>query len=228
MRALILDVETNGLSPAQHQAIEVATVLFDTDFNAPVATFATLIENDINEVEHINRIPAALLKDALDAESAWDRVDELIVSADCVVAHNASFDRSFTPSEIARKRPWVCSLHDLSFPEASSNKQLTTIAIAHGVAVIGAHRALTDVDLIVRLFQRLHERDIDVGEMLKTAIANAVPKALIQAMVGFDGKDAAKSAGFRWNAPAKRWEKRMTLEEAKKLTFKTRVLEAAT
>jgi len=226
MRCAILDTETNGLSPKSNQAIEVACVLFDTDFNAPVMTFATLIESQSNEVAHINRIPPELLRDAMDKQAAWARVAEIIEAADCVVAHNASFDRNFTPGPIANLRPWICTLNDVTWPETSSNKQLTTIAIAHGVAVVGAHRALTDVDLIVRLFQRMNERGIDVGKTLDEAISNLVPKALIQAMVTFDQKDAAKAAGFKWNAAPKRWEKRMTLEEAKKLPFKTKVLEA--
>jgi DNA polymerase-3 subunit epsilon len=227
MRALILDTETTGLSPQQNQAIEVAVVLFDTEFNASVATFATLIEAESNDAEHINKIPVSLLKDAMEAGPAWSRVSELVEAADCIVAHNASFDRSFTPSHIAEMRPWVCSLHDIKWPESSSSKQLSSIAITHGVPVLGAHRALTDVDILVRLFQRLGERGIDVGGLLQAALKARVPKALIQAVVSFDDKDKAKAAGFRWNAPVRRWEARMTLEDAKKLPFKTKILEAA-
>lgn len=228
MRICILDTETNGLDPKVNQAIEVACVLFDVTHNAVIATFATLIEATSNEVEHINRIPAHLLTNAMSADEAWGRVEGFAVAADCFVAHNAPFDRNFAPKEVAKLKPWICSMTELTYPEPYKSKSLTSICLAHGIPIIGAHRALTDVDLIVRLLQRLKERGIDVDLMIETALANRVPKALIQALVSFDGKDAAKDAGFRWNPEPKRWEKRMTLEEAKKLPFKTKVLEAAT
>lgn len=229
MRACIIDTETNGLDPKVCQAIEVACVLFDVTHNAVIATFATLIEAASNEVEHINRIPAHLLENAMSADEAWSRVEGFAVAADCFVAHNAPFDRNFTPKEVARLKPWVCTMTELKYPEPYSSKSLTSICLAHGIPIIGAHRALTDVDLIVRLFQRLAERGIDVGVMLTEALSQQVPKALIQALVSFEAKDAAKAAGFTWRPPPlKRWEKRMTLEDAKKLPFKTRVIEAAT
>jgi DNA polymerase-3 subunit epsilon len=229
MKIVVLDTETTGLDPKVHTAIEVAAVLYCTAHNAPIATFSTLIEADENPVEHINRIPVTLLQGAMSADEAWGRVEGLVVEAECIVAHNAPFDRNFTPKEVAKLKPWICSMTDLAYPEPYTSKSLTSICLAHGIAIIGAHRALTDVDMLVRLFQQLSKRGIDVGEMLETALKSQVPKALIQALVSYDDKQKAKDAGFIWKPPPlKRWEKRMTLEEAKKLPFRTKVIEAAT
>lgn len=223
MRVVILDTETNGLSN-DDKAIEVAAVLYDCVHAEPMSTFATLIHATHNGAEHINGIKPELLLDSTEGSVAWDRVGELMTACDAVIAHNAPFDRRFTPKKVAEMKPWICSQRDIAWPVACDNQKLTTIAIAHGIPVISAHRALTDVDLLVRLFQRLSERGHDVAEMLREAMRK---KPLVQALVSFDDKELAKRAGFYWEPePLKRWVRRMPIEDTKKLPFKTKVLEA--
>jgi DNA polymerase-3 subunit epsilon len=225
MNILIADTETTGVDPSKDTVIEVAVCLFSCTHGAPIATFATLIESTSNAAEHINKIPPALLGDAMEAQAAWARVEELAHAAECFVAHNAPFDRRFTPLTIAEMVPWVCSQRDIEWPEGGADQKLITVAVAHGVPIIGAHRALTDVDILVRVFQRLHERKIDVAELLREAMR---PRPLLQALVSFDDKDLAKKAGFEWNpAPKKMWTKKMSLEAAARLPFKTKVLKEA-
>lgn len=225
MRIVLLDTETNGFSTSSGDtAIEVAATLYDCVRAAPMATFATLVYATSNAAEHVNGIHPELLLDGVEAAVAWSRVGELLAAADAVAAHNAPFDRRFTPDEIAALCPWIDTQRDVEWPGVSDGQKLTQIAISLGVPVIAAHRALTDVDLMVRIFQRLTEKGHDVPEMLREALRK---KPLLEALVPFERKDEAKAAGFSWEPPPKkRWVKRMSLEAAKKLPFKTKVLEA--
>lgn len=217
----IVDTETTGLDPNRDQVIEVAAVRFQLEHAAVIETFAALIEADSNPVEHINRIPEALVANhGLDPDYVWSTIAGMISNSDCVLAHNASFDKSFIEPRIgAEGGTWVCSIRDLEWPEKSDSKKLTELALAHGVPIIGAHRALTDVDILVRLLQRVREQGADLVAMFKYAIT---PKPLLMALVPFERKDEAKAANFLWNSTAKRWERRMTLDEARRLPFKVR------
>src|SRR3984893_17640985 len=94
-RALILDTETTGLSPSIDRIIEVAVCLYDLKLAMPIASFAALARGDSNAAEHINGIPVASLAEAFEQERLWVQVCALFVEADVVLAHNASFDKSF-------------------------------------------------------------------------------------------------------------------------------------
>lgn len=229
MKALVIDCETDGLSPQTNRVIEIAIALFDLDHASVIATFAALLEGDSNAAEHINRIPSVLLKHGMAAEDVWAQVATMIDRADFLLAHNAPFDRSFVVLQIPDiKVPWCCSMRDISFPHSSNSKSLTAVALAHGVPIIGAHRALTDVDILCRLLSRLKETGTDLVELFETAMKPKAPQVLVQAMVSYDDRAAAAQKGFIWKpAPLKRWEKRMTLEEAKKLPFKVKVIKEA-
>lgn len=224
-RVLIVDSETTGLDPKSDFVVEVAAVLFSLKHVAVIETFQALIHGTSNPAEHINRIPAEILHFGMNSASVWGTVAEMISRADCILAHNAPFDRSFIERQIDNiEIPWVCSMRDIDWPEKSESRKLVEVVIAHGVPVIGAHRALTDVDMLVRLLHRVADRGVNLTALFKDA---TTPKPLVAALVPFERKDEAKAAGFSWNAGVKRWEKKMTLEAAKKLPFKTRVVEQA-
>lgn len=224
MKCLVLDTETSGISPDTSDVVEVAVCLLDTVTAQPISTYADIIYGTENAAEHINRISTNLLSHGLPAERVWSNIASMIERADCILAHNAPFDRRFVEKNLdSISIPWIDTQRQVDWPENSDNQKLTTVAIAHGVAVLSAHRALTDVDILVRLLQRIHERGTDLTKLLMNAMK---PKPLYAALVSYDDREKAKSAGFSWHAGYKRWERRMTAEDAKKLPFKTKVVEA--
>jgi len=229
MITCIVDVETTGFDPKADRVVEVAAVRFHVEHGAVIETFSSLIEGTENEAEHINHIPPALLKHGCLEEQVWSSLTGMIATSDCVLAHNAQFDKSFISPRLAfgenekSRPPWLCSIRDFEWPTKSDSKKLTELALAHGVPVLSAHRALTDVDILVRLLQRVKERGHDLAAMFNSAMT---PKPLLAALVSYDDREKAKAAKFSWNAVAKRWERRMPLAEAKKLPFRTKVLEA--
>lgn len=219
----IVDTETTGTNPDQDRCIEVACALYSLELMSPVMYYSNVIETDRNEMEEINRIPAALLQiHGAPTASVWKYVSYVVGRGEAVIAHQASFDRGFFPEDLRSTKPWIDTMEDMEWPEKSS-KSLVARALAHGVGVSHAHRALADVDTLVRLFQAVQRNypKWDIQDALQNALK---PRALFKAIVSYDDKDKAKTAGFAWNAPQKRWEKRLIVGHDYKFDFQTQLV----
>jgi DNA polymerase-3 subunit epsilon len=236
---LILDTETTGLSPEDSQVIEIGAILFEVEkYRSAIAQVSFLVPCLANPAEGINKIPQGLTQKA---QSIEDQGRDLFLAmaerCDAYVAHNAVFDRKwfnfYTPGAAIGslggwacaaipEKPWICSMEDIPWPKElgiKSRPGLKDIALAHGVPVWAAHRALTDCIYLAQVFER---RD-DLGELLQRAME---PRRLYKALVSYDDRALAKDAGFQWNEPVPRaWTRRLTDSEAAALTFPVRPVE---
>lgn len=218
----ILDTETTSLDPPPFgRVIEVAVMLFDVDHAQPVASFSSLIRGDKNEAQDVNGIPVAMLPEARDADRVWSAARWVIEPAEAIVAHHAEFDRQFTPD---LERPWICSEEDVNWPHSKKGGRagsLAHLALSLGLGVASAHRAATDVDTLARIFTRLAEKGYDLQAILKHAMR---PKAMFHSLASYDDRETVKQHGFRWDPAKKIWWRRMAIEDAEKLPFKTRMV----
>lgn len=222
-RALLLDTETQGLDARTHATIEVAVIVYDIPRRMPLMSFASLLFADRNPAEATNGIPASLLQEAPLAELVWNRIYEMAKRCDVIVAHRAEFDRNFVPAEIRNVRPWVCSKFDLGpWPCcAKIGESLVPLALAHGVGVVQAHRALTDCDILARLLTRASELGMDLSQAFARALR---PKSLFYAATSFDQNELVKVHGFAWDPDryGKNWYRWMPAEDAERLPFRVR------
>jgi DNA polymerase-3 subunit epsilon len=224
---VICDVETTGLDAATCETIEIGAALYDVAHRCVVESFATLVRAEANPCEDINRIPAGALAGAAVARCAWDRLDTLVTVAGSrgpaiFMAHRASFDQSFVTAgapEVAARLPWVCSKFDIEWPRSKPGASCVEMALAHGVPVVSAHRALTDVMLIAKTLESVQADGHDLGAMLVRAMR---PKVLFVAQVSYDEREKAKAAGFGWDAATKTWSRRMAREDVASLGFRVR------
>ena len=215
---IITDVETGGLEAGKDPCLEVGVVVFDIPTLSTIETFSTLIYAKENGAAAINRIPVDLLERGRLPSNAWQIVEKIVdrYSHDaCFVAHRASFDRSFYPSDVAARLPWACSKYDVPWPLSKYGDGLVHVALAHGIGVLDAHRALTDCQTLARLFARVSEMGHDVSAMIERAL---LPRKTYRAVVSFDEKDKAKSLGFEWDGARKIWHRRLLVEEAANVT----------
>jgi DNA polymerase III subunit epsilon len=228
-KALILDTETTGFSHSTDQIVEVAFILYDLKYAAPISAFSSLLYGKSNAAEHVNAIDPELLEEAMSFKFIGHVFTELIDMCDVLVAHNAQFDRGFLEADkllgIGKvDKPWVCTQRQIQWPKQSDKKTLYSIALAHGVPLISAHRAMTDCDILARLFTRVHELGVDLQKLFDNAVK---PKIIVQALVSYDDRKLADKAGFNWEGKADGWRKEMDsqeLEEAAELPFKIRVI----
>lgn len=231
-RALIIDTETQGDDPSRHGVIEVAAILFDLQYKTQIEAFASLLPATSNEAEAINGIPAAVLDDAfMSSVDTWARVRGLAQVSDVILAHNVEFDRPFVQiatggplllrdADKGPEAPWVCTCNDVDWPKQHKpGMGLVALAMAHGLGVSGAHRAMADADLIARLITRACELGMDIQAQL---VRGMRPKTKIISLARFEEKEIVKAHGFRWDAAAKQWWRSMPIEDCEALPFKTK------
>jgi len=217
-RILILDTETTGLSPELGVCIEVGAVLFDVGSRAVLQQLSFLLPCQANPAEAINGIPAAVTRLPQPTEAALALFGALVAAADAVVAHHAAFDRQWFGHGAlpALTIPWICSMEDIRWPaelQLRANPSLRDLALAHGVPVWAAHRALTDCDYLVHVFQRC-------AQLEGLLVAAQEPRELYRARLSYSERHLAREAGFRWNEPVPgAWSRRLSKREAEALPF---------
>ena len=224
---LILDTETTGLDPEQHQCIEVGAVLFDVPHRAVLSQISFLLPCQSNPAQAINGIDPAVSRQPQPWRQALQCFEAMLEAADVVLAHNAAFDRQwFGRGELpAIHKPWLCSMEDLRWPperQLRATPSVRDLALAYGVPVWAAHRALTDCIYLVQVFERCPELE----ELLKAGLE---PRRLYRARLSYEERHKAREAGFRWNEPISgAWSRRLSEREAALLSFPVVAVEDAT
>jgi DNA polymerase-3 subunit epsilon len=215
---LILDTETTGLDPQQHHCIEVGAVLFDVPHRAVLSQVSFLLPCGRNDAEAINGIAAAVSRLPQPWSAGLACFEALLESADVVLAHNAAFDRQwFGHGPLPGiAKPWLCSMEDLRWPaerQLRPNPSVRDLALAYGVPVWAAHRALTDCIYLAQVFERCAELEQLLAEGLE-------PRRLYRARVSYEERHRAREAGFRWNDPVSgAWTRRLSEREVERLGF---------
>ncbi|MFM7170593.1 MAG: 3'-5' exonuclease [Cyanobium sp.] len=217
-RLLVLDTETTALSPEQGECIEVGAVLFHVPGRAVLTQVSFLLPCHTNGAEAINGIPASVSQ----LEQPWREAQScflaMVAAADGILAHNAAFDRQWFGHGAlpVLEKPWICSMEDIPWPadrQLRPNPSVRDLAIAYGVPVWAAHRALTDCTYLVQVLQRCD----DLEALL---LAAQEPRRLYRAQLPYNERHQAKAAGFRWNDPVPgAWSKRLSDRELTTLPF---------
>ncbi|MFN9546164.1 MAG: 3'-5' exonuclease [Cyanobacteriota bacterium] len=217
-RLLILDMETTALHPDAGECIEVGAVLFHVPTRSVLTQVSFLLPCRANGAEAINGIPAAVSRLEQPWRDAMRCFLAMATAADAILAHNAAFDRQwFGRGPLpALDKPWICSMEDIAWPperHLRARPSVRDLAIAHGVPVWAAHRALTDCTYLAQVLERCD----DLEGLLRLACE---PRQLYKAQLSYSERHQAKEAGFRWNDPVPgAWTKRLSEREASGLPF---------
>lgn len=235
---LLIDVETTGIEPESDSLIEVGAVLFDADLGVVEHCFSAIMRPDPmpteNPAEWVNRIPIQLVEKGWPRRAALQSVRQLrALSTDTVlVAHSATFEEKWLPE---LEGPWLCTYRDASWPLMGPKETggLTAIALAYGLWVARAHRAIEDCLTLAALLSRVHELEGGLEDWLERA---REPKVELVAQVSYARRQLAKDAGFRWmgdnERPAgKAWVRDVRVSRVEEvragLTFGTKVTREA-
>ena len=215
---LILDTETTGLDNENDDCIEVGSILFNVKNRSVLAQQSFLLPVEINNAEKINNIPAEITRLSQPLSEAIKYFESLVRVSDVIVAHNAEFDKKWFGLKKLPKieKQWICSMEDITWPAHKQLKACPSVrdlALAYGVPVWNAHRALTDCIYLAEVFKRC-------SELEKILIMALEPKVLLRAEISYEDRYLAKSAGFRWNDAIKgAWSKKMSRRDMEKLEF---------
>ncbi|MGB1622179.1 MAG: 3'-5' exonuclease [Synechococcus sp.] len=215
---LILDTETTGLDPEQDHCIEVGCILFDVASRSVLMQQSFLLPVEANAAEVINHIPPEISRLVQPWQPALTLFAQLVDAADVVVAHNAAFDRQWFGRGLLPQihKPWLCTMEDIRWPadrQLRPRPSVRDLALAYGIPVWAAHRALTDCIYLAEVLARCD----DLDQLLERGME---PRQLMRAQVSYANRSLAKEAGFRWNEPVPGcWSRRLSHREAAELPF---------
>lgn len=222
---LIVDTETTGVDPASDKLIELGWARWNVEHRCLAACGSYVIPGAQNKAAAVNGIDDAFLQGqylgpvppAPDSEIRF------------VLAHNAEFDKAFVASaddvvpDFLREAEWICTQEDMTWPRAARGESLVNTALKHGVSVVSAHRAIHDVLMLVRLLEAVP----DVDARLAAALAHSrLPKCLVVSLAPFEQKDTVKAHGFKWDPDRRAWFRRMAIQDAEKLPFRWKMVQA--
>ena len=215
---LILDTETTGLDNEKDDCLEVGSILFNVKNRSVLAQQSFLLPVEINNAEKINNIPAEISRLPQPLSEAIKYFESLVCVSDVIVAHNAEFDMKwFGFNKLPQiEKQWICSMDDITWPvdrQLKTRPSVRDLALAYGVPVWNAHRALTDCIYLAEVFKRC-------SELEKMLIRALEPKVLLRAEISYEKRHLARNAGFRWNDAIKgAWSRKMSRRDMEKLEF---------
>ena len=218
---LILDTETTGLDNEKDDCLEVGSILFNVKNRSVLAQQSFLLPVEINNAEKINNIPAEITRLPQPLSEAIKYFESLVRVSDVIVAHNAEFDMKwFGLNKLPQiEKQWICSMDDITWPvdrQLKTRPSVRDLALAYGVPVWNAHRALTDCIYLAEVFKRCTELE-------KLLIRALEPKVLLRAEISYEERHLARNAGFRWNDAIKgAWSRKMSRRDMDKLEFPVR------
>jgi DNA polymerase-3 subunit epsilon len=228
-KILIVDTETTGLDPSRDHLVEVACAVYSVRDAALLHAWSLLVSAPQDSVEasrHLHGISAAMIEWAPDRGSVATELAMTFLNHDCDAwaAHNVDFDRSWftsAPEKQFSEHPWICTMDGVEWPRRSSSRALVAVALAHGVGVVAAHRALADVLTLAATLTRAAEVT-DLGTMLRRALREQAIFEVAAADFSAERNALAKAAGFRFDPADKRWRRRMAVEDVAGLPFEVR------
>ncbi len=215
----ILDLETTGLDKANDKIIELAVKLVSVDnktgdLNAILNQYESFQDPEEHIDEKVSMVNG-ITNDMVDGHAInWDSVEEIMDSADLIIAHNAGFDRAFMDRylPISKEKIWICSVNDvdwLSRGFTSSKQEL--LCIWHGF-YYDSHRAMSDVDALINLITHpSNETNKPVLDLIENASNPIYKVSAINSP--YETKDILKSNGYFWNGDQKCWWKNLLLGE---------------
>lgn len=202
--AIIVDIETTGLTASEHEIIEIGIIKFShCDFNNPIITscYGGLAEPLGAITPEITKITGLTAQAVKGQAINWHLVAQLMADADLTIAHNASFDRSFLEAvpEVAGLWPrWACSMKHIDWQaHGSRTRALNYLACDQGFINPFAHRAVFDCATTYRLAAP-HLRELYETSKLREFKIEALGAP-------FEVKDKLKQRGYRWDAEARVW-----------------------
>jgi DNA polymerase-3 subunit epsilon len=197
---LIVDTETTALENAE--VCEMAATLYSTKPRGAIASISTLLPIVENTAQSINGI-APELANLADYEQL-NGLNKLSLQADYAVAFNVEFDQPYWQETVDLH--WVCAMKDFDWGYHKERFTLIELALWLGIGIGTAHRAGDDVRLLVECFNRCSDFDRKFEGAVNRSHS---PIIELKAIVGYDNRQLAKTAGFNWDGDRKIWVKKV-------------------
>lgn len=157
---IVVDVETTGLSPLDHEIIEIAMLKYASGVEVDrYTTFVKPSEDISNEVTALTGITNDDVKNAPSIKDISEQITAFIGNS-VLVAHNASFDVGFLRTAVAPKEFHFKYIDTLALSRHTlkgtvENHKLGTLAKHYNLNLENAHRSTDDAACTNALFIKL-------------------------------------------------------------------------
>jgi len=173
---VILDLETTGFNPENSSIIEIAGIKYQGGI--VVDKFHSLVRPDEgfipDNISKLTGITNALVIDQPKIDKVFPSFKKFIEGT-IIVAHNAKFDFSFLNYLNQKffgnnlKNPIICtdSLARRIFPEIK-DKSLLGLAYHFNIPLKKQHRAMTDAEITLKVFEKMLEylQDYNINKVI--------------------------------------------------------------
>ncbi len=204
LTGVIVDTETTGLDPRQHEIIEIGLVAFTFNDASDVG--------DVFDVygglqQPMNPLPPEItqltgITDEMVAGKVIDMavVRAIIEPADLVIAHNAGFDRPFCEAlnELFARKAWACSVSEIDWSSRGYEGTKLGYLIGQSGYFHDGHRAVDDCFALLEVLAGGHgcaERPA-FAELYRASQRSRI--RIFAENSPFDLKDHLKARGYRW------------------------------
>jgi DNA polymerase III subunit epsilon len=206
-RALVIDVETTGLSIENDDVIQLAMLPFEYEAESGriLTVHKSLAFERLREPAKPISEEASLITGITDEMVAGKAIDEsevaiVVANMDLIIAHNASFDRPMVEHlwSCFSDKPWACTLTSVDWlREGYSSGKLDYLGMQFGWFYDG-HQAMADCEACLALLAQ--ELPIS-GRRVMAAVREAALRDdhLICAVdAPYDLRDRLKQRGYHW------------------------------
>ncbi len=209
-RALVIDVETTGLSTENDDVIQLAMLPFEYEAESgriltvhKSLAFDQLREPAMPIPEEISIITGITDDMVIGKNIDESDVSTVVADTDLIIAHNASFDRPMVERlwYCFSEKPWACTLSSVDWlREGYGSGKLDYLGIQFGWFYDG-HRAMSDCEACLALLaQTLPKSERKVMSAVREAALQS--DCLVRAVdAPFELKDSLRQRGYRWRPP---------------------------
>jgi len=205
--AVVVDVETTGLSTENDDVIQLAMLPFD--YEAETGRILTIQKDQAFEELREPAVPisdeASLVTGITNDMVAGESIDAEVVAAivagsDLVIAHNAMFDRPMVERHwrCFADKPWACTYESINWlNEGFAAGKLDYLGMQFGWFYEG-HKALGDCQACLALLAQTLPKS---GQRVMAVVREAALRDdyLIRALgAPYDVRDKLKQRGYRW------------------------------
>ena len=222
MRLLGIDFETTWTQPVnakQCRITEIGAILMEWDTKSPLAIQSDMIFEEDHQESPQELVDLTGITDEMRKEfgrplkEGLANLFDLIAKADYLVAHNGNeFDKIVFEEECYRlnvnfpESKWIDTKTDIPFPKTIKTTKLTYLCAEHGFVNPFAHRAVFDVQSMLKVLSLY-----PIAEVIKLSHEETVR---VIASVSYEKKDDAKNRGYYWDGEKKYWHKTMKASKA--------------
>ena len=203
--AAIIDTETTGLDRTDDEVVEFAgiTISYTAEglITGALSSFSQLREPRAPLSADTIRLTGLTNADLKGKQINKQQLEEFIMPADIIIAHNAAFDRPFCEqlSNVFIDKPWGCSATEINWTALGYEGAKLTYLVANAGWFYDAHRALDDCNALLHILNKTTSNSSAPSPFQQLLNSARQVKTRLSFEAPYSKRNLLRKAGYRWN-----------------------------